>query len=145
MPIRKASRRLGVAGAALIAAACQQSPVANDTEAAAADQAPGNAAAAAPKAPHPVTMEPDPANQIGPVVRSVDADFPEPCQAYVREIQACIDALAGPEAAGRTRELRLQLHSNRGIWLSVQDRSGLTNICRDHRGMLRERRAEYRC
>jgi hypothetical protein len=142
---RKASRRLGVAGAALIAAACQQVPAAKDANGADAGQTPGNAAAAAPGEPHPVTMEPDPANQTGPVARSVDADFPEPCQAYVRETQACLDALAGSGAVARTRELRLQLHSNRGTWLRVQDRSGLTNICRDNLGMLRETRTEYRC
>lgn len=140
--------RLVLGGALLLAAACRQGPATNAVDAvgangAAANQIAGGAGTGA--GPHPVTMEPDPANQTGPVVRAVDTDFPEPCQAFVRATQACIDALEGPEAAARTRELRLQLHSNRGIWLRVQDRAGLTSICRDNLGMLRERRREYRC
>jgi hypothetical protein len=136
---------LGVAGAALIVAACQQGPAGNGGNGAGDNQAPANAAAAAPEVPNPVTMEPDPANNSAPVSRSVDAGFPEPCQAYVREIQECLDALSGPRATERSRELRLDVHSHRGTWLRVQDRAGLTNICRDQRGMLREKRADYHC
>lgn len=145
--------RLVLGGALLLAAACQQGPATNAVDAVGANGAAANGAAANQTAsgagtgagPHPVTMEPDPANQTGPVARAVDADFPEPCQAYARDTQACIDALEGPEAAARTRELRLQLHSNRGTWLRVQDRAGLTSICRDNLGMLRAQRRGYRC
>lgn len=144
---------LVLGGVIFLASACQQGPATNAADPVAANGAAANSAEVSQNAssagyggaPHPVTMEPDPANQTGPVARAVDADFPEPCQAYVRDIQACIDVLDGPEAAARTRELRLQLHSNRAIWLRVQDRAGLTNICRDNVGMLRERRREYRC
>lgn len=139
---------LAVAIAALLVA-CQPAQESQDANAAdaepAADAASNDTAAAAPAVPHPVTMEPDPANQTGPVARDVDADFPEPCQAYVRETQACLGALDGPEAVTRSRALRLELHSHRGTWLRVGDRSGLTNICRDHLGMLRETRREFAC
>lgn len=141
--------RLAAGGALLLAVACQQHPA---TDVAGANSAAPNATtnqnasgAGTGAGPHPVTMEPDPANQTGPVVRAVDADFPEPCQTFVRETQACIDALAGPETLARTRELRLRLHSNRSTWLRVQDRAGLTSICRDDLGMLRERRRDYGC
>jgi len=145
--------RLVLGAALLLAAACQQGPATNAVDAVGANDAAANGPAANQSAsgagtgtvPHPVTMERDPANQTGPVARAIDADFPEPCQAYVRDTQACIDALDGAEVTARTRELRLQLHSNRSTWLRVQDRAGLISICRDNLGMLRERRREYRC
>lgn len=145
-----ARRWLGAAGAALIVAACQQGPAGNggndgnDADAAAGNQAPANGAATGTPPPHPVTMEPDPANQTNPVARAVDASFPEPCQAYIREVQACLDRL-GPTPTAQTRELRLLLHGDRGTWTRVQDRDGLTNICRDHRGMLREKLPRFGC
>ena len=139
-------RWLGAASAALLVAACQQGPAGNGGNNAATvdNQAPTNMTGAGTPPPDPVTMEPDPANQTNAVARSIDAGFPEPCQAYVREIQECLNAL-GPEPTARTREIRLLLHSNRGTWTRVQDRSGLTSICRDQRGMLREKRAELHC
>jgi hypothetical protein len=137
-------RWTGAAGVALILAACQQGPANNTADAAANNEAPANMTAAGVPPPHPVTMEPDPANQTTPVARDVDATFPEPCQAYVRDVQTCLDRL-GPTPTERTREIRLQLHSDRGTWTRVQDRAGLTNICRDHRGMLRERLARLGC
>jgi hypothetical protein len=142
-----ARRWLGAAGAALIVAACQQGPAGNggnEAEAEAGNQAPAGGTSAGVPPPHPVTMEPDPANQTSPVARNVDAGFPEPCQAYVRDVQACLDRL-GPAPTERTREIRLQLHSDRGTWSRVQDRDGLTNICRDHRGMLREKLSRAGC
>ena len=140
---RKKLARLTLGGALFMAAACGQGPANDVVNAGGENGAAANQTASA--APHPVTMEPDPANQTTPVARSVDAGFPEPCQAYVREIQACLDTLDGPEAAARRREIRLLLHGNRGTWLSVRDREGLIAICRDQRGMLREKRREYSC
>ena len=90
--------RLALGAGLLLAVACQ-GPASNDANAVGANGAAASQVAG--PAPDPVTMEPDPANQTGPVARAVDAGFPEPCQAYVREIQACIDTLTGPAAAAR--------------------------------------------
>jgi hypothetical protein len=140
-------RWLGVAGAALILAACQQGAGNNGADNGAAEannQAPANMTAAGTPPPDPVTMEPDPANQTNAVARAIDANFPEPCQTYIREVQACLDRL-GPTPTAQTRELRLLLHSDRSTWARVQDRDGLTNICRDHRGMMREKLPRLGC
>ena len=134
---------LALGGALLLAAACQQGPANNGVTADGTANMAANQTASS--APHPVTMEPDPANQTTPVARPVDASFPEPCQAYVREIQECLDALQGPEAVTRKREIRLLLHSNRGTWTRVRDPEALIAICRDQRGMLRTQRREYQC
>ena len=135
--------RLALGGALFMAAACGQGPANNAVTADSANGATANQTAS--PTPHPLTMEPDPANQTTPVARSVDAGFPEPCQAYVREIQACLDTLQGPMAAERRREIRLLLHGNRGTWLSVREPEALIAICRDQRGMLREKRRELGC
>ena len=92
---RTTSAWLGLASAVLLTTACGQRPAANTAAepGAAANGAAANQAAVAPTAPHPVTMEPDPANQTGPVARAVDADFPEPSLQDLRSGRLVCSAL----------------------------------------------------
>jgi hypothetical protein len=125
---------------AVLATACQQGGgQANNGTGAAGNAA--NAQTANASAPAAV----DPATETGPVALASDSNLPAPCQTVIREVQTCIDHLAGNQAGFREGWLRTSLASSRGTWASAYDDSYRGPVCEQDLAQLHRRTADWNC
>jgi len=146
--VKKAAAWALLAGAAFAVSGCQQG--ADTATNASANTTATNSASIAPApaapTPAPAPATPDPAEATGPLAQASDADLPEPCQAYIRGLQACLDRLTEPDEAFRAGWVRTSADSRRRTWALAQDDIYRARICAaDLESLPADTRTRFQC